>query len=795
VNRADRVVLAIAGAAFALLLAFVAARLEVSTDVLAFLPAGEQREVAEISREIAGSELTRTIIVTVEADSVDRAVEAGRRFEAALRQSDAADRFAFIEGGPPVGVEEAIWTLYHPRRLAFVASDSGAAAERVSDAGLEAAAAELLRRLSGPMSSLAARVAPSDPLLALPSLFERLEGARGVSLGLHDGRFASPDSGVAVLFLGTHASSFDAEAQRPVLGAIDRSVTEVRSAFGDDVTFEMSGVNRFAVRAEAAIKADIRRVSIVSFVSLSVLLLVLFRSLRILAVAAVPIGTGMIAGAAATLAVYGRIHGVTIAFGASLIGVAVDYIVHLYCHHAVRGGDPRDTARRIWRALLTGAVTTIVGFVALAFSKFPGLREVSLFSVVGVATALLCTRWVAPLLLATAVPASAVRDSVVRFLAGTLRFLRARRVAVGAIIMFGTVAAGVGVSQVRWNESFSDMAQLDPELVAEDDRVRARVMSFEQTRFVVAIGDDDEAALKTNERARDTLLGAVADGEVASFRSVSELLPSAATQRDVASVLVNDPTLMARLERAFSTAGFRAGSFDEFAAALAAGVPEPLTWDTLADSPLAPLVRPHRVHVGERIGYLSFLEGVSEPELLAERFRSLDDVVFVDQGAIMRDANLGYQRSTARALLLGMFAVFVTLLLRYRDIRRAAAAFLPSVVAAAVTVAVLTAAGVAVDLVGLTALLMVVSIGVDYGVFLVDAHDEDAAELSAALLSVFVACLTTVLGFGTLALSSHPVLHAIGLTAAVGVTTSLIVAPAALVVLGRARGSKVAEPT
>jgi predicted exporter len=102
-------------------------------------------------------------------------------------------------------------------------------------------------------------------------------------------------------------------------------------------------------------------------------------------------------------------------------------------------------------------------------------------------------------------------------------------------------------------------------------------------------------------------------------------------------------------------------------------------------------------------------------------------------------------------------------------------------------VALLTLAGVALNVLSLTALLMVVSMAVDYGVFLVETAGDRAA-MPATLLSLVVACVTTVLGFGLLGLSDHPALSSLGLTAGTGVIAGLISAPSVLV-LTRAEGT------
>ena len=65
-----------------------------------------------------------------------------------------APQLAFLEGGPPEGIDEAIWSLYYPRRLSFVAADAEAARALVSDEGLRGAARELAGQLARPLSTL-----------------------------------------------------------------------------------------------------------------------------------------------------------------------------------------------------------------------------------------------------------------------------------------------------------------------------------------------------------------------------------------------------------------------------------------------------------------------------------------------------------------------------------------------------------------------------------------------------------------------------------------------------------------
>src|SRR4029079_8027899 len=88
-----------------------------------------------------------------------------------------------------------------------------------------------------------------------------------------------------------------------------------------------------------------------------------------------------------------------------------------------------------------------------------------------------------------------------------------------------------------------------------------------------------------------------------------------------------------------------------------------------------------------------------------------------------------------------------------------------------------------VTLMHVVGLVLVLSMGVDYGVFLTESRG-DEREVAATIFSLLACCMSTVLSIGLLGLSSNPGLQALGLTTGIGVLFSLILAPTALVVLG-----------
>lgn len=775
----------------ALLASFVAARFQVSADITAFLPSSEDRSVAEFTRAIARGPLSRTMVLVLVARDDQSAVAASRAFEAALREHpDVGTHLESIEGGPPEGFERALWDLYHPRRFGFLADDPEAARNQARDEALRSSADVLLRRLRHPDSSAIARLAPSDPLLILPDLFRRLQQAAGRQLRLVDGRFLTPDRSDAVLFLTTIDSAFDSSVQAPLLKGIQAAFEDIRAVMPGAKALQQSGINRFAVRAEDSIRADIQRITIFSCLGLGLLLWILFRGFRLVGLASIAVGLGVLAGCALVLAVFGRIHGVTLAFGASLIGVCVDYVIHFYCHQSVAPSPDGSyaTLARIWKALATGAATTMIGFAALSVSSFPGLREVGLFSLTGVAVALATTRFVVPSLMPSKPRPVVFRAWLVERLGQGYGWLCSHRTVPALIVVASLLLAAAGISKAHWNEDFTSLNRVDPDLFAEDSAVRAKVTRLEQMRFIVALGRDDESALQVNDAVVSALAEAQSAGDVAGYQSVGLLLPSAHKQREVAQAFRESPAVWERTAEAFGDAGVESAALAPFEKDLKAPLAPSLCFDDLLGSPLASLVQKFRIELDGQVGWLSFLHDVRDPAALEKHIAAIPGARLIDQAKMMREANRAYQQRTLELISLGLLGVLLMLFLRYRNIRKVFAAFFPSLLAAAVTISILTFAGLGLDLVSLTALLVVVSVGVDYGVFLVDADMEGELERSAALLSIVVACASTVLGFGLLSLSSYPALHVIGLTALIGVVASFLLAPAALT-LGSRRSS------
>jgi predicted exporter len=771
---------------------FCGMRLKVDSSIAQFISSGDDLRLASLSRKLADSELTRTAILVVSAEGEpSRAIGAARELEGALAEDPQVQ---WIRGGWESDNDEAFYQLYFPHRHHFLSDDpERELPDRLSEEGLRKSARELKRQLSLPTAPLVKRIAGADPLLAYKGQLDRLQSAQSGRLRLEGGRFTT-DEGEAVLFLSTRDGAFDTAAQGPFQRRIEEEFEKIADAQGGGLDLSRSAVSRFAIDAESRIRSDVTRISIASTIGIIALFLIVFRSPRMVVLSMLPLACGVLTALTVSLLAFGRVHGLTLAFGATLIGVCIDYPVHLFNHHALaERGHADGTVRKIRAGLLLGAGTTIAGFAGLGWTSFPGIREIAIFASVGIAASLAATLWVLPALMKVGrAPVPLHRWLAQRLQAMMVAMDRHRRWLL-VLPLLGIVLCAIGLPQLIFVDDVSALSLRDPALLAEEDSVREKVSRMDAGRLVISIDPSEDGALAKNDAAYLRLRELRSTGAVEDFRSLHDFLWSPDLQRRNRQALAADEDLPERLGRAFEAEGFRASAFEKFGEDVGDRTLEPLTYEELEDSPLGDLVGGFRTELGGEVGVLTMLRGVEDPEAVEASLADLEGVHYFDQQAMMEDIYGRNRTQTLQLMGVGLIGVLFMLFLRYRRPGPALAAFAPALLAAGASFAVMALAGMKINLMHVVSLLLVLSMGVDYGVFLAEsqlgsggqARAAQLAEGSATLLSLLLACISTVFAFGLLAMSTNPAMRAVGVTTGLGVLFSLILAPTTLLLLGR----------
>ncbi len=755
--------------------AVCATSLRVSSDITHFMPRGGDALGQALSERLVQGALSRTLVIAVGTDDPTDCVEAARWLESELARNDAVER---VRGGLDPDAIETLGRLYLPRRyyLASVEPESEIGAW-FEPAALEDAARALKLRLAGPAATLVSRLAGDDPLLLSMKLLDRLR-ASGAALDLSGGRFVTADRDRSVLFVTTRASAYDARRQGPFLRDLDALGDSLRERFGPSSSLELSGIHPFAAHIERDMQRDMWKISLVSMLGVAAVFLLFFRSLRALFVCALPHVVGVLVALSIATLVFGTLTHLALLFAIALAGVSIDYSIHLLSHVALQRG-PRSDMGWLRGSLTLGAVTTVASFIGLGLSTFPGFDQMGWVAAAGVATALVVSVFALPPMLAAARPRA--RETVPSVLSRWVEGCASRpRLLLGLSI--GLLVLGAGAfGGVRWVDDVSALTKIDAGLLAEDASVRDRIHRIDLSRFVIARGADLEGALQRNDAAASTLRGLVRDGALGGFDSLHTFLWSEDLQQRNLHAFRSVEDAGRKIDEAFGAAGFRSGAFQGFRDTLA-DPPPPIRLADLAGTEAEPLADTQLLELPGGVAVVTFLREIRDVEALRGAIDALPGVELFDHKTFVEGIYAEYRERIVRIIVSGVFLVFAILWLRYRRLRFAIAAISPSLLTALALVVLAALSGTAVHLIHVLSLVLVMGMGVDYGIFTVDTEREEQS-LGTTQMGLLVSCLTTLFVFGSLALSSYPALRAMGLTTGIGLLFSFLFAPVAVALL------------
>jgi predicted exporter len=750
--------------------ALVVATSRYSTDMSVFLPKEPDARERLLVDQIRDGALSRMILIGIDGGTPAERAQASEQLAAALRADPA---FTGAVNGDAASREHDQALLLGAR----YALSPAVTPERFGAQGLREAIGQTIADLSGSAGLLLKALLPRDPTGELLRVLDGLSG--GNTPGGAEGVWASPDGQRALLITMTRAPGTDTDAQEQALGTLHAAFAAANAQ--GRLTLRASGSPVFSVDARAAIKSDIHRLSLLGGLGVFMLLLLVYRSLRNVVIGLLPVLSGILAGITAVSLGFQTVHAVTIGFGTTLMGESVDYSIY----YLIQAQDRQAWRQRFWPTVRLGVATSICGFAVLLLSSFPGLAQLGVYSVAGLLMAAAVTRWVLPALPTAPVPlARLVRIGQavdrVRAAAWRLRWVAAAL----AVLALGTVVLH---RDALWARGLAGLNPAPRHLQQLDAELRRDAGAPDLQQMVVASAATQEEALALAEQVEARLAPLLERGLVTRLDSPAHFLPSAATQQARRDALPAPDVLQARLIEAVQGLPLNAERLAPFVQDVEqARRAPPLTVAALQDTSFAFAVETLLLPRAQGWSALMPLQLDKTSRAAAEA--AIEEALAATGG---RDVfYLDLEQQTARmfgqylhqALLLagaGVLSIVLLLALALRRLGAVVRVILPLAGAVLLVMAAQVLLGVPMTLLHLVGLLLIVAVGSNYTLFFVQGmkeHPQAGAPATArhlALASLALANLATMLGFGILAFSQMPVLHALGATVGPGALLAL----------------------
>jgi len=614
----------------------------------------------------------------------------------------------------------------------------------------------------------------TDPLNLRFIGFEKLRFLNIIpKMQLRNGHFISADGRNALLIADTPFEITDAPHAKEMLAHFKRIAA---ATVPETIHVSIISGHRYTLANIDTIKRDVFIILVCSSFGLFLVFLIFLRTSGGFYVFLVPMAVFCIAAAVISL-VYKSVAAVTIGFGAVLLGISMDFAIHVYFALQTQSQNAAAAVAQVSRPIFFCALTTLGSFGVLLFSSLPVQRQLAGFLMIGIGVSLILSLVTLPHLVKPAQPPIG---------AGKNRVLERLRPAPNAFILAWILLMGFCIWQATKLEFNGDLRALNliPEDIREaEDNLRQTWGNFRGNAVIFAGGSDLQSALETNDRLFKLLTDAMPDETIVSL---APIMPSTAVQkinrRRWHDFWTNEKKEHIRhlLADAGELLGFRPDAFAPFF--------ERLTRPSVTITPkklralgLGDMIDSLIMQTDEGIQVLTLVPDTPKvAKIIGQRNSELTGIQFASQEQFRITISRAIASDFLWFVIKACLVVCLCLSLLFRNLKMVLLALIPVVSGMLFMVGVMGALEIAFNLFNVVAALLIIGLGVDYGIFMVSKLSKGSSQGTEQ--AVLVSGLTTLVGFGALVLARHPALHSIGITVLLGIgaaiASALIVIPA-----------------
>lgn len=736
------------------------------SDILSLLPATENSASEHIANQALAQSSNRKIVFLVSAKNRDISQQAAQQLEQELKNSSVIQS---VQGKVTAKQIQDLQTSLKQLEYFHINDQDQQLLENYSSTpqgpDQHPIIQQALSRLYSPMSAVIAKDIHSDPL----QLFFNWQGdiAPISAFSLSNDWLTKETNGRIYHLISAEltTSPFNLTTQL----AIEKLIQSIRQQLSNDSELLTSGIIFHATHGAKQAQFEISTIGIGSIIAIFILLMAVFRKISIVALTFIPILVGCTVAFSFSLMLFTQVHLITLAFGAGLIGVAIDYSLHYIC--ASLGTEHQHKVlKNILPSLILGLISSIVAYAAQGMTPFPGLRQMAFFSATGLISA-----WITVVLILPMFKLKKVQwlDSSLTPLFNKLKQswpkVSHKPFALLLIVLFMLSLAQL--SQLIINDDITNLQTSPESLIANEVKTLNLIEAPSFSQYLVLNAKSPEALLQLEESVHPQLNEMLQAEQLSGYQSIAKQVYSAQKQQHQHQLLQDKVYAPQQLLHEFAVIlnvplieSHARDIFNNSSNQL-------LTIERWLAEPVSQAYRHLWLGEHDELFYsLITFSGLTIEASTRLKVLSRDNVLFVDRLQSISNVLTQY-RSQLLGWIIAAYA-FILCLLFFKYRLQAWRVIAAPALASIFTIALLSAIGTQVTLFNLLALLIVLGIGLDASIFLFDSKGS-----AHTWLAVNLSTLTTLFAFGLLGLCLTPVLHYFGITILLGIFFIWLLAP------------------
>ncbi len=639
--------------------------------------------------------------------------------------------------------------------------------DKINAKEIEAQLKRSYNRMLAPGSIFSGYLLRNDPIsikLKYLKSVQNLMESIGYKAKVQQGHFISNDGKHVMLILSTPIRTTDSLGARKLFNYLYEQLEFLPSYISVDI---VSG-HLHTLSNEAVLKKDIAKTVVVVSIILLMLLILVFRNIRALVVFFVPIVAILISLNITSFFSIGKLSLFVVGMAAVIVGIAVDYGIHIYL--AVQAGGI-DKVKRIAKPIIVCALTTMGVFSSFLFSNIYGYKQFALVTNFSILISILFYLFMFPRFLEGRGPShikNKYRTSVPRIKMNDKVLVFAWLIIMVSMIIFaGRLEFS---SDLRAYDGSSDA------IFEAENRFHKTWGLEREPAIFVAESEHLEEALKINERISQEAKEVLGED---NFSSLAKVYPSMGTRRMNLSRWKSfwkggaEDELRGLLDEYGKNLNFSEDAFDPFFNSLYKGsVSEASSKDTqLLDRVKKRFLQ--RVKSGYYI--MSFFP---DKEILFKKVLEISsrfkNTFVVSRNNMAKSISVSVYREVIKLAQIAVVLVVLLTFILLKNIRLTILALLPVVTSVCTILGMMAILGFSLSAPALIATLVVIGLCIDYGVFMV--YECKYSLEAKTLLAISLSAITTIIGGGVLLLAKHPVLFYVGVAMTIGILSGYLVA-------------------
>lgn len=743
----------------ALSLTYLISSLRVVSDITQFMPDNHNnKNVQLLLNELQDGNTARLLILRIKGIESKKLASLSRQLK---NQLDKSNSFSLVHNGQnKLTAKDLISGKYNSLySYRYLLSPSTSFSQESLSLALQNRFSELRSGINIFKETLS-----TDPQNHFATYLRNLSERGGTTR--HHGVWFDKEKTAALLLVELKLNDFDIDKQELAIEEINKTIDFLSKEQAYNLQVDITGAASIAVKTRSAIQSTSKWLSAIALVLMSLLFWWSYRSFRLFLIAILPLASAVIAALTVTNIIFQNVHGIIIAFGITLLGVCLDYPVHLFSHHS-KSVDSQKTILSIWPTLRLGVITTALAYLAMLGTGFSGLSQLSVFAISGLFVALFTTRWIIPFWMNFNFIKP--EHQYLTYLSNINLSFKNKLYITISIILFCSFAIGSNYDSV-WSKNISDLSPIPKHVKTLDKNLRYSVGAPDVNHVFLLKDKNSETLIQRTEVLKNKLLNLKELNIIKNIFSISDFVPSQKTQRLYQQQLPSIRDLQRNLKKASTELPFKSDFFMPFIDDVnISKTLKPIDVSQILSTPLGKRLEQDLFFKNNEWVSVIRLTGVeNEPALL--NWLSTKPTVrpyYLNLRQATSSLMTDYQKTALYRLLLGSF-VITLILFSVRSRLRAGTILIPIILAVLLSISLQIMLGTSLTLFHILALLLIVGIGLDYSLFF-DRRYSSAEDYLHRLHGIFVSAASTLITFGILSFSDIPVLSALGQTVTFGV--------------------------